>query len=379
MQNVRRFAAVGAAVAAVTVTLAACGSSGSASSGAASSSDASSSAGASTGTGTSAASSGGGTSTSSGGAAGTINVGTSSIKASKPIRLAYFAFGAAAANSASGTAEAQQYAKAHGVNMTVFDPGGDAQKQFNQIQTAITSSKFNSFIVAPVDPDLICKLLSQSAPKANIVVTVRTEAICGRFGNLGNAAWQPGTMNFVSEFQTRDTMAQWLAAAAKQYPGKQTVGILSGLATDAESRNLENALTSFKKAHPDWTFLPEVRTDYTTADGYAKAQSLIQANSNVSLILSDYSDVTVGAAQAIKQAGKTGQIKLVDYGGSKAVVPLIQSGEVGLTIPAEPRTGSDTALKLMIGAFNGTPPPRFFQVPLKVITKADVGSFTPQF
>jgi ribose transport system substrate-binding protein len=373
MQNVRRFAAVGAAVAAVTVTLAACGSSGS--SGASSSGGS----GASNSTGSASASSGGGTSTGSGSSGVSINVGTGNIQATKPIRLAYFAFGAAAANSASGTAEAQAYAKAHDVDMTVFDPGGDAQKQFNQIQTAITSGKFNSFIVAPVDPDLICKLLSQSAPKAHIVVTVRTEAICGRFGNLGAAAWQPGTMNFVSEFQTKDTMAQWLAAAAKQYPGKQTVGILSGLATDAESRNLENALTSFKKAHPDWTFLPEVRTDYTTADGYAKAQSLIQANSNVTLILSDYSDVTVGAAQAIKQAGKTGQIKLVDYGGSKAVVPLIQSGEVGLTIPAEPRTGSVTALKFMIGAFNGTQPPRFFQVPLKVVTKADVGSFTPQF
>jgi ribose transport system substrate-binding protein len=211
------------------------------------------------------------------------------------------------------------------------------------------------------------------------VVSVFTQALCGRFAAVGNAAWTPGTLNFVSDFQSHATMLAWLNAMAKVYPAPQTVGLISGLPTDAESQNLDAAVKIFQKTHHGYTFIPELRTNYTTAGGYSTAQNMLQSHPEVTVIMSDYSDVTVGIARAIDQAGKQGSVHLADYGGSKAILPLLKSGAVGLTLPIYPANGTDTVLKQLQAAWAGKQPPRYTALPLNPVTKANVASFKPGY
>lgn len=326
-------------------------------------------------------SSGGGSNAASGDSSSvSIDVGTGTpVKVAKPMKLAYVTYGTASSSSAAGLAAAKAYGASHNLDITTFDPGGDAKTQFNQIQNAIHSGRYNAIAVLPVDPNLICNLLSKDAPKANIVVSVFTQAPCGRFAAVGNGAWQPGTMNFVSGFQSRDTMLEWLNEMAKEYPGKQTVGLISGLPTDAESRNLDHAVEVFKKSHPDYTFVPELRTNYTTTGGYQTAQNLLQSHPEVTVIMSDYSDVSVGIAHAIKQAGKLNTVHVVDYGGSKAILPLLKAGSIGLTLPIYPKKETDKVLDLLVDAFNGQKVPRYTALPLHTVDSKNADSFTPGF
>ncbi len=270
-----------------------------------------------------------------------------------------------------GVTAAKAFAKAHHLNMTVFDAAGNAQTQFNQIQTAISSGKYNAFSVLPVDPNLVCNLLSKNAPKANIVVAVHTEAICGRFGNVGgDSAWTPGTLDFVSDFQDASLMKLWLTDTAKAFPGKQTIGVISGDSTDAESLNLNSALAGFSGSHPNDTFLPVQYGEYTATTAYSETQSILAANPGVTLIMSTYSGMTTAIVQAIAAAGKSATVKVVDYGGDSTITPLIKSGAVGLSFGAVPKTGTNTSLAALVAAFAGKKPVRQVELKIPEVTPA---------
>jgi ABC-type sugar transport system substrate-binding protein len=106
---------------------------------------------------------------------------------------------------------------------------------------------------------------------------------------------------------------------------------------------------------------------------------MIQANPDLTLITADDSDETVGAARAIAQAGKTGQIHIVDFGGQAEVLPLINSGVVALSGVTNPQAPVVQSLTSLADAVAGEKVPRVSELPFQIITKANVNSYHPVY
>lgn len=331
-------------------------------------------------------SSSGGASGGAGGAGGgsgnvSVDVGTSSpVKVSGRPRLAFYIFGSGNAYGAAEKRGALRAARDNGIGVTLYDGAFDPQRQFNQMQTAIQSGRFNAFSLDPVDANLMCNIASKTAPARGIVVSVFDQPLCGRYAQPTTAGlWQPGTLNFVAGYFTLQRMQDWLNAIVRQFPGPQRVGLITGLAVDSLSKDFDADIATLKKTNKDFDVVGEQRTDYTTTKGYAAAQSLLQSNPDLTLIITDYSDVTVGASRAIQQAGKGAKVKLADFGGSGAVTALVRNGTVALTTPTYPYSEAVNSINSLMDAFDGKKVPRVGPLPFEIYTKANIDTYKPEF
>jgi ribose transport system substrate-binding protein len=320
-----------------------------------------------------------GSSGSSGGGQVSVDVGNGTpVKVSGKPKVAFYIFGSGNAYGAAERRGALDAAKKHGLDVTLYDGAFDPQKQFNQVQTAINSGRFNAFSLDPVDANLVCNLASKTAPSKGIVVSVFDQPLCGRYNQPTTAGlWAPGTLNFVAGYFTLQRMQDWLDAIVKEFPGQQKVGLITGLAVDSLSKDFDADIAKLKQTHPEFKVVGEQRTDYTTTKGYAAAQTLLQANPDLSLIITDYSDLTVGASKAIQQAGK--KVGLADFGGSSAVAKMVKDGTVSLTTPTYPYSEAINSIGSLVDAFDGKKVPRVGPLPFKIYTKDNIDEYKPEF
>src|SRR4051794_10880852 len=68
-----------------------------------------------------------------------------------PKRIAFFGFAKANSFAQATFAGVKEYAEAHDASAQFFDPNFDAQTQVRQIQDAITSKRFDVFVIQAND------------------------------------------------------------------------------------------------------------------------------------------------------------------------------------------------------------------------------------
>lgn len=275
-----------------------------------------------------------------------------------------------------------------GLKLTTYDAQFDANRQFNQVQNALQQRSADAFVVSPLDANQMCPVLSRQAPAQNIAVFVSLLPMCGTNLNPeGDQLWVPGTVTMVADNDSVDNNVGWLEAIARRLPGRHTIAILLGPPLIGPTLGARKAIAQLQSRYPNLDFKYQITTDQTTPDSLAKTQTLLQAHPDVDVILSIYSDETVGAAKAIKAAGKQGRVKLFDQGGSAQSAQLIRAGELEMTTVYVPYTYGVESVRAVADAFAGRPVPHYVGAfpaggsigqPV-VVDATNVGSYRPQY
>lgn len=273
----------------------------------------------------------------------------------------------------------QEEAASAGASVEVFDAGWNAETQANQAQNVIAAGKFNAIIAESVDGNQACKVFSEEAPKANILVVTKNAPICGRQTKSGDGYWTPGTLSYVGGTQGASETQQWLEQIVKENPGPQTVAIFTGGDLNSNTINMNEAEKAIRAAHPDFHIIADVRTDYTVKDGNAKAQALLQANPELTVIISNYSDPTRGVVQAVKQAGLADRIKVYDLGGNKWAFNALKAGDLASTRTLTPYTEGKKAVQALAAAWKGETVPKHVPLEAVVVTPQNIDQYKPEF
>lgn len=277
-------------------------------------------------------------------------------------------------------------AKRFGASVTTYDGNFDAQTQIDQLQTVLSSHKYNAIVANPVDPQLECKQLSQSAAQDNMLVSVIVGPLCDRAESDGVQTWVPGTLNFVGGDGQPAALEAYFQAIAKANPGKQDVALLVGPQDNPPSINAVNAMQAVVKQHPNFHLVATYYTDYSSQQAYTDTQDLLQAHPDTTIIVNSYVELTVGEVSAISRSGGSGKVKLYDKGGATWDSARIKAGQLAMDLPQYPISNGKLAVDSLELAVQGKPVPRFIGndghstkgEPLYV-TKKNVGSFTPQY
>jgi ribose transport system substrate-binding protein len=308
-----------------------------------------------------------------------------------PIRLAYFAAGSnnAYLNQVKSSVE-KEIAKVKGASVTTFDPGFDAQKQLQQIQNAITSSKYNAFFINAVDGDLVCKPLTELAPKRNIAVVNVAAPLCGRALKPSAAEhYAPGTVAIIDNLST-DFLVDWYNYMADRNPGPQKILLIDGPEPHTTTPIHAAALEKVTAEHPDFQVEATGHTDWSKLQGLKVTQSMLKAHPDATILMGIYSDITEGALTAIKQAGMEGKIKVYDRGGASGIIDDIKAGKVMGTTANYPVDSAVTAVDLLQKAFagkkfdhvilnEGGPVPAGSKTGMTPIDASNVKDFQPQY
>jgi ribose transport system substrate-binding protein len=305
---------------------------------------------------------------------------TPAVKSVKDLKVAYFSAGSSNQYLQAAIAEAKAYAKQEGFSLDVFDGNFDAQTQYNQMQTALTSGKYNAFVVEPNDGNLVCTMLTKDAPAANVMVSVFNIPICGRETNLGDALWQPSTATFVGG-QTLNIYQQWVAQVKKDYPNGAKIALIAGPPLGANTKNFWKAAQEGFTGK--WQVVAKQTTDYTTAQGFSAAQTIVQSHPDLQVIMSNYSGLSQGVVQAT--AGKS--IAVYDFGGNQWAFTAVKSGQLKSTIMMLPKEETKDAIEAIVDLVQGQSVPKVYDLTKDpslggkpvFVYKNNLSDYTPEY
>lgn len=268
------------------------------------------------------------------------------------LTIAYFSAGSSNQYLQAAIDEANTFAQETGVTLDVFDGQFDPQVQFDQMQTALTSGKYNAFVVEPNDGNLVCNMLTKEAPAAGIMVSIFNLPICGRATNLGEETWEPGTVTYVGG-QTLDVYQEWMQQMIQAYPDGGKVALISGPDLNANSICFFDAAKELEKN--GFEIVAQQTTDYTTPQAFQAAQTIVQANPELDIIMSNFSGMTRGVVQATSGT----DIAVYDFGGDQWALDNVKSGTLASTIIMLPRQETREALQAVVDLVEGNEVPRF--------------------
>ncbi len=122
--------------------------------------------------------------------------------------------------------------------------------------------------------------------------------------------------------------------------------------------------------------------NWDRTQGHDKMQSLLQANPNITGVISGNDEMALGAIAALKEAGKLSSIKVGGFDGSPDAVAAVTSGELAYTVLQPVATFAAKAVDeadsfIKSGKTGATTEKQLFNCIL--ITKANVGRFVGPF
>jgi ribose transport system substrate-binding protein len=261
----------------------------------------------------------------------------------KPVRIAYLSFAVANSYDAPMLAAAQTVAKENNSTIKVFDANNDPKKQFAQLQTATSSGDYDAIIVQPIFGTGLVTGVQDAISAGKKVVNM--DQILGKDlstdqpqvdGLSGNVVFVP------TEIGTK------LGNLVKQACQEQSLDPCKvGYLYDIKASALDVAIkTSFDKAvaGSPVKIVAQGESFFTPAKGLAAAQNMLQAHSDLNLIVGSDQGIE-GAIQAI---GKK-KVILVGYGGAAAALQGVAAGtwygDVAQLPASEGRLAAQAAIK----------------------------------
>ncbi|MBI3665454.1 MAG: autoinducer 2 ABC transporter substrate-binding protein [Acidobacteria bacterium] len=247
---------------------------------------------------------------------------------------------------------AEQAARELGVQMTYAGPpSADAALQVNVIQDMI-AKQVDVLAVAANDPSALAPVLRR-ARKAGIKVIT----------------WDSDTLPDAREFFVNQVMDEQLGRhvmklLAEQMGGRGEYAIITGALTASNLNNWMEWMKREQQEHyPEMKLVTVVACDDDQQKAFLEGQTLLQAYPNLKGIIGNSSAAPPGAAQAVQQAGKSGQVAIAGVSSPNLMRDYIKRGTARTITLWDPRRLGYLAMYMAVQFGHGKLPQDGQQVP----------------
>lgn len=274
------------------------------------------------------------------------------------VNLAFFGLAANNTYTQSMYEAAKEQASKMNGDVQFFDGKFDGAVQARQVQDAITSGRFEGFIIMPNDAPSIIPIVKQ-ADQAGIKVAALEYPIGTDPASVEPQLQEVTTQVIEDVIVGAGTVADEVNRACEAYDDPCKVAMLWGarsLPTDAVK------VPVFKKAlDPGIKLVAETDANYLTADGQKATTDILQANPDVNVIVSVGDQMSIGAQQAIERAGKSlgnepGSITVIGYGATDKGVKAIREGKWMSAYALVPIQMGKKVTEVLVDAIRGKEP-----------------------
>jgi ribose transport system substrate-binding protein len=276
-----------------------------------------------------------------------------------------------------------------GATVTIFgaDPAFDPVAQSHQIQDAITSKKYDVFIIYACDGNAVVPDV-QDAIKAGIKV-VAADVVIGPDART----YEPydGIVSYIGRtgIDHGNFLGQMIIKACDTVTTKPCkVGYLNGAQSLTIDQDRVESITKALSTHPDIQIVSNQEAFYLQDKGMSVAQNMLQAHPDINVLATSGDQMMLGAEQAVKDAGLTGKILLLGNGTSVQGYQAIKEGRFWADYADIPYTMGQLSGEIAIKAARGETVPKSVKnddqrPPLPkdgpIITKENVDQYTPQW
>lgn len=248
---------------------------------------------------------------------------------------------------------------------SLTDTSGQASKL-----EALIGQKLGCYVVNPISQTNLVQPLARvpdGTPVVNIDSPVGTDA--AKQAGLKISTYI-GTDNVQAGGMAADTMADLVKGGGK-------VGVIGGVSGDATSTARVEGFTKGTKGR--FQPLTTVAGDWDRAKALNAAEDLLRSNPDVKGFFAANDQMALGIAQAVRNAGKKGDIAIVGVDGIEDALKAIKSGSMSATVSQYPYTIGQLGVEACVAAANGKTLPATVKAPVQVVTKANVAKAQQKF
>lgn len=264
---------------------------------------------------------------------------------------------------------AKATAESMGYTANVAAHKGDTNTESTLVDTAITN-KSAAIILDPANADGSVGAVKKAVDAGIPVILVNAE-----INQEGLAKAQLVSNNAQGAALGAET---WVSMMGE----KGSFVELFGNPSDNNAATRSNGFTTVISQYPDLVQAGKEVGNWDRTQGYQKMQSLLQANPDVTGVISGNDEMALGAIAALKEAGKLEGVKVGGFDGSPDAVEAVKAGELAYTVlqpvavfSAEAVRQADSVIKT--GATGAATEKQLFDCLL--ITKENVDKYTAAF
>lgn len=223
-------------------------------------------------------------------------------------------------------------AKKYGATFKVFDANYNPATQLKLVQTAVADQSFDGFIFAPTAKAPGCAMYNNFIKPTGKPVVQVDIPMCE------DADWHPGTAGAVL-MQTQDwynRQTEYDFAACDGKPCEMAA--IGGIVGSDLFTQFQQGLKGAQARHPNVKLVLNQPAEFDPRKAFQIVQDALRAHPNISVIASQWDDMTRGALQAVQASGKTPgkDIRIFTAGGTRDALGKIKAGLYEETIVVLP-------------------------------------------
>lgn len=255
--------------------------------------------------------------------------------------------------------------KQRGIEATLLSANADVNEQINNIND-LAAKKVDAILMSPLDTEGPASAVKR-AHDAGIPIFMVARTLDKRFGNI----WK--TFVGIHFDEIGKSKGEWVVKNTK--PGK--VAMLLGPAGALVMVEQDKAFRRvIEPAGYKVTFAQN--STQTRENGLKLSEDALIANPDLVAIYASNDDLALGAAQAVKAAGKTGQVAVIGLNGSPPALAAVHKGEMAATVLLDPiGWGRTAALTVADYLQNKKEPEPFVTFQYRMVGQADAFDLIP--
>jgi len=264
---------------------------------------------------------------------------------------------------------AQKAADAAGAKLVIFNANNVPSAQNDAIENYITQ-KVDGIVLVAIDVNGVKPAIT-AAKQAGIPVI----AVDAQIPDGDNAAFV-GVDNQKAGEEIGKHTADYVKASMG---GSAKLGVIGALNSFIQNQRLDG----FKKA----LAASGVKVDIVdTVDGQnvqdvalTASENLMTANPAMTALYATGEPALIGAVSAVTSQGRTGDIKVFGWDLTAQAIAGIDAGWVAAVVQQDPATEGKVAVESLLKLKKGETVPAIINVPVTIVTKANVDQFRGMF
>lgn len=157
--------------------------------------------------------------------------------------------------------------------------------------------------------------------------------------------------------------------------GHGTVAMLNGpAAADWSSRRVQGFKETLQSRYPDIKIVAERNGIPDRADAQRLAEDVLSANPDLNGLFTVADGMAMGAADAVKAAGRADTVTITTASFSREALPYMAKGLIRLNVDENPVLMGRAAINNVVRALNGESVPQTLYVPNPAMTAETIGS-----
>ncbi|WP_315834061.1 sugar-binding protein [Bradyrhizobium prioriisuperbiae] len=295
----------------------------------------------------------------------TLLLGTSlATQAQDKPTLAFVVNGASDFWKAAEAGVRKAQAELPAYNLTLKYPEQAAVAIQQRLMDDLVAAGVKAIMVSAVDPKTSTEALNKLASQTTLFTTDSDAPQTNRIAYIGSSNVDAGK--------------QAAEIAKKAMPnGGKCLGFVGLLGADNAKERIQGMKDGLSGSKIELVDVRGDDIDQTRAK--ANVQDALVANPNITCMVGFYSYNTPRIYEALRDAGKLGQITVVGFDDDPITLGGIKEGTIAATVVQQPYEWAYQGMKLMAaylkGDKSGIPANKLIIVPTKIIAKGDVDAY----